>query len=1204
MSEASVMIVDDDALVAMHLQKALISLGYTVVGIYASGEDAVVQADNLHPDVIIMDIMLRDQMDGIEAARIIREKLEIPVVFISAYSDDAVIKQASETEPYGYLVKPVNERELQANIEMALYKSRMDKQLKNLNEVIYAVRTVNQLITREKDIQTIIDETSRILVSKRNSQMVWIGLLNEDKKTFRNTGYAGKIEHGLEMVSSWVDDYRKWPDFFAEPASLGNIRICRESDQTPNPPSWTNDLSGLDVKSFCIVPIRYGSNIFGLLWVFAKGEGAFTNDEIELLSELSDDMGLFIQNSREEEKRRATEKAYHESEELLSNIIEQTGQMVYDYDVNKGRLRWFGAIEDLLGFEHGEFNETGIKEWEDRIHPDDMDVIALLDKAISEKGHYNVEYRFRHNNGTYHFIEDNGIVIPAFSGKGLRMIGTMKDITEKRQTEDALQKSEERFRQLFVDAPLPYQSLDNNGILLDVNKSWLSLLGYEEEEVIGHPLVQFIHPDSKESFLRAFPKFIARGETISVMDMVQKNGQRLTIEFAGRVGYDRVGKFKQTHCILKNITEQVEVERELMAYKEHLEELVQERTANLNKAASLLDATLESTPDGILVIALDGKITKVNRRFLEIFNLEDGLSNNTTYNILLKQISSSFITPETIDALSEMVKSPLNENKIEIELNNGKKYECYTFPQMQEQQVVGKVWTFSDITLRKKIEEDLTIAKTQAEMASRAKSEFLANMSHEIRTPMNAVIGFADILDRKVDQPELKNYVRSIKSSGHALLHIINDILDISKIEAGRMEIHMEPIRLQTVFTEIENIFSMKVSEKLLNFSMEIPKDFPFAIIIDELRLQQILMNIVGNAIKFTEKGSVKVKATFTRKSASTISLRIDVKDTGIGIDPENQKKLFQAFMQADIQDQKKYGGTGLGLYISKRFIEMMGGTIAVSGKPGKGSTFSLCFDEIETYEKALDNKQEIDNIDYTSLWFDNQIVLIVDDVETNRTLVKSMLADANLVLLEAHNGLEAVKMAKIYAPDLIFMDIRMPVMDGYMATQQIKADPELKRMAIVALTASTAEESADEKEMARLFDGYLRKPVLLSDVMGEMIKFLDFSEKKPVPIEEVPAVPKVKPKKMHGSAMENLEKVLRTKVLPLWDQLTKRISMEEAGNMANLLIGIGKEYGIEELNLFGEELLSQIRSDDATQIKSHLVKLPALLEEKQLLNS
>ena len=395
-------------------------------------------------------------------------------------------------------------------------------------------------------------------------------------------------------------------------------------------------------------------------------------------------------------------------------------------------------------------------------------------------------------------------------------------------------------------------------------------------------------------------------------------------------------------------------------------------------------------------------------------------------------------------------------------------------------------------TYIKSLNAELIKSNEIAKSAAKHKTEFLANMSHEIRTPMNSIIGFAEILDKEITNPVHKEYLSSIKKGGNALLAIINDILDLPKIEAGKLNIKKETINPNKMFLEIESIFHGKIISKNISFIVEIDKNIPKYIILDGIRTRQILFNLIGNAIKFTQTGYIKLKVENIYKDniKNKVDLLFSIEDTGIGIDEKNLKSIFNAFEQQGDQDIAKYGGTGLGLAICTKLVHMMNGEIKVQSKKNVGSTFTVILKDIDIssiHEEIVPQKLLSSNI-----IFKKSKILVVDDVEENRKLMEASLKDFDLELTMAENGKEAIDKLKNLNVDLILMDLRMPIMDGYEAAGIIKADDKLKQIPLIALTASVMGEAL-EKVSQYGFDGYLRKPVIIEELIEELSKYLEY---------------------------------------------------------------------------------------------------------------
>ncbi|MBD1915872.1 MULTISPECIES: ATP-binding protein [Cyanophyceae] len=382
------------------------------------------------------------------------------------------------------------------------------------------------------------------------------------------------------------------------------------------------------------------------------------------------------------------------------------------------------------------------------------------------------------------------------------------------------------------------------------------------------------------------------------------------------------------------------------------------------------------------------------------------------------------------------------------------------------------VLNFSNVALEK--------AAERAEVANRAKSEFLANMSHEIRTPMNAVLGFTDLLQTIIQNPVALDYLEAISSSGKTLMSLINDILDLSKIEAGQMDIKLEPTDIALLIQDIQHIFQQKAAQKGIRLRMILGTGLPKALWLDEVRLRQILFNLVGNALKFTEQGHVDIEVACTGlptvQGEPAVNLKISVADTGIGIAEADQQRIFNAFTQSYGQSDRKFGGTGLGLAITYRLTQLMGGTIEVESQLGRGSTFICEFSRVAIAPEGSSQPTAIEAETDLNQWTPLKI-LVVDDARSNQDLIAGYFRNTHHRLLFAENGLEGVQMAQTHLPNLILLDLRMPLMDGQAAALALKQHEPTRSIPIILITASLSYEG-ETMLASDLYDGLLHKPV------------------------------------------------------------------------------------------------------------------------------
>lgn len=712
-----------------------------------------------------------------------------------------------------------------------------------------------------------------------------------------------------------------------------------------------------------------------------------------------------------------------------------------------------------------------------------LDMHLLNDKAILNACEASIAGNQGFYEGIYHATTSPAVVFislktaPLFSPEAERVdggLGIVEDITERIRAEEELKSKEQNFRilsSLTTDAASVLTINPDGSFKREwLSESLLNILGYAPEDIDSfEKWALIVHPDDLATYQQSVGR-ILKGETVSVdLRILIKGGDYLWINNTVYPEYDEFGKPIRLISAIKNITAQKEAELALSYQK------------------NLLDTIIDVAPVGIWLTASDGSYPIINKNFSELIGY--GTPNFSMTPEELEQCKLS-------DDLAAKSNEPVEKDE-EITFVDGRKHTIKVYKRKvmdANGSVLGVLGVSTDITLRKHYEKALVEALEKAEESDRLKSAFLANMSHEIRTPLNGIIGFAKYLRNfpETSREETLKFLNIICNSADHLLNLINDIIDISKIEVGQMKIAPEPLSLNELLNEIYTFYyssNPDLSKSGVGFRIKTSlSDAESNIITDKIRLRQILNNLVANALKFTKVGSVEFGYELTPDKKM---LRFFVSDTGIGISQEKVNLIFERFSQADIDITRKYGGTGLGLAISKSLVELMGGSIWVESQPEMGSTFFFTLPLNKTLTPALKTNIKVNTSDLVGK-LSGIKVLIAEDDPNSLYYLKTVLQNVGIVCQEALNGREAVNLfLKNPEVDLIIMDLKMPELSGFDAIKEIrKVKPK------IPILVQTAHVFNDEKVLCRALgcDNFISKPVdieLLLSHITQMLKIV-----------------------------------------------------------------------------------------------------------------
>jgi PAS domain S-box-containing protein len=948
----------------------------------------------------------------------------------------------------------------------------------------------SQALSESLRLDDLLPAVLRILLASAGADRAWLLRAEEGVLTIRARGTVAGEQTLAEVIAPEAGQVG-----VSLPQRMLNLVQRTDTplliDAPDSDPRFAGDpyFATHHPRSALCLPISRGGQGIGLLYLEnSLTGGAFVQERMGVLRALAIQVAISIENAElyarsqaEVAQRKRAQDALRQSEERYRTLVEHLPAITYVRGLGaKGSFVYLSPqIESLLGFTPAEW-AADPQLWSTHLHPDDHARVVELEAHFQATGEpLRAEYRYLARDGHTVWFEEEAVLERDASGQPLYKHGMMLDITARKQAEEVLRQREAQFRLIYEHAPIGMALLDDQGRPLVTNKRLHDFVGYTAEELRGMVFTEFTHPDDRSADWMLYEELVAGTRDSYTLDRryIHKDGHIVWGSLAVSATRDPEGRIQSLIGMVNDVTEHKRAEEALRTSEEQYRRIV------------------ETSQEGIVHVDAFSRIVYANRRFAEVLGYR-------IVDVIGRPVATFATESGTAVIEAAAVRRRAGDAghfHYDVELRH--KEGSIVWVSVSSIALLdaaggslGTLAMMQDITERKRAEDELLLyknhleetvarrtaelarARDAAEVATRAKSAFLANMSHEIRTPMNAVLGFTQLLmrDSALTQTQ-RQHVEVISRSGEHLITLINDVLELAKIEAGRATVNVTTCDLHALLADLDSLFRLPVEEKGLFLSVERGAAVPRFVTTDEAKLRQVLINLLGNAVKFTAEGGITLRVNMDWDTAQQPRLVAEVEDSGPGIADEELGLLFQSFSQTSA-GAGRGGGTGLGLAISQEYARLLGGEIRVTSRLGYGSVFRV---EIAGVEGAPPSQEQQEGSRWVVGLQPGQAawrVLIADDREDNRVLLTRLLDGVGIETREVANGRDALHEYTAWRPHMILMDMRMPVIDGYEAMRRLRATEGGRAVKIIGVTASAFEEDR-QGVLAAGADGYLAKP-------------------------------------------------------------------------------------------------------------------------------